>query len=183
MEFQPNIKAKRRCPKWKDTKPFSSDIKDKWKAVFTGFSIEVIDTDGNNFQSLYECGCFGKGTHSRGAPQNFRDHANSSDRGEFKEILVLDLEESFFLAFFAEALDIVDQENKPLTREETFRKFETIKPNFAYTLAAYLYLKSKGWVIKSGTKFGGDFRKFLYRSPTFRKKLINYRFQWYTNKE
>lgn len=33
--------------------------------------------------------------------------------------------------------------------------------DFVLKMAAYLYLKSKNWIIKSGIKFGGDFRKVL----------------------
>jgi tRNA splicing endonuclease len=74
--------------------------------------------------------------------------------------LVLSLEEAFFLHKILNCLEIRDIEDKILSTSGIWTKFCRLKENFVECFIAYLFLKSKNWVIKSGVKFGGDFRKF-----------------------
>lgn len=80
---------------------------------------------------------------------------------DFEESLVLFLEESFFLHYALRCLSIIDFiSNKELSTDEILNKFCKIKPTFITHYVSYHYLRSKNWVIKSGLKFGGDFRKY-----------------------
>lgn len=62
---------------------------------------------------------------------------------------------SFLLGFFVclllfqEALSIL----------QLWRLFRSLQPNFEITYAAYHYFRSKGWVPKSGIKYGTDLSK------------------------
>lgn len=73
---------------------------------------------------------------------------------------VLFLEEAFFLHHNIDCLDILDLDNNLISTHELWKKFNKLKSNFVECYVAYLYLKSKNWVIKPGIKFGGEFRKF-----------------------
>lgn len=73
--------------------------------------------------------------------------------------LVLFLEEAFFLHHTIDCLEIRDLDDNQISTEDLWSKLCTLKEKFVESYIAYLYLKSKNWVIKSGMKFGGDFRK------------------------
>lgn len=73
--------------------------------------------------------------------------------------IVLYLEEAFFLCNFAGLLEIRDLNDEKVSTYELWCKFCKLKENFVECFVAYLFLKSRNWVIKPGLKFGGDFRK------------------------
>jgi tRNA intron endonuclease, catalytic C-terminal domain/tRNA intron endonuclease, N-terminal domain len=77
------------------------------------------------------------------------------------ETLVLFLEEAFFLHDNLKFLEIRNLDDEPMTTDVILSRFCELSPNFLKNFAAYLYLKKKNWVIKSGIKFGGDFRNIL----------------------
>lgn len=74
--------------------------------------------------------------------------------------LVLFLEEAFFLHHTIKCLEIRDLDDRPMATEELWGNLCKLKETFVETFVAFLYLKSKNWVLKSGIKFGGDFREF-----------------------
>lgn len=74
--------------------------------------------------------------------------------------LILFLEEAFFLLTNIRCLEIRDLDDSTIPADELWKTFCNIKDKFIECYVAYLYLKSKNWVIKSGAKFGGDFRKY-----------------------
>lgn len=171
MEFKPIIKPKKGFyNKTISCVPFPTCInkEKKFTGIFTGFSIEVCDPE--EIKAIYDAGCYGKGSKSRSAPKILRKDKikesvpESSDiamdeQEEIQESLVLDLEEATFLSFYLDILRIVDLNNKEIEWNYLITKFQIIKPNFIDCLAGYLYFKSKNWVVKTGTKFGGNFRK------------------------
>lgn len=79
---------------------------------------------------------------------------------EIAQTQVLFLEEAFFLSHNIGCLVILDLDNNQISTQELWNKFNKLKSNFVDCYVAYLYLKSKNWVIKPGIKFGGEFRKF-----------------------
>uniref|UniRef100_A0A182JT01 tRNA-intron lyase n=1 Tax=Anopheles christyi TaxID=43041 RepID=A0A182JT01_9DIPT len=83
-----------------------------------------------------------------------------------KEPLCLFLEEAFFLMHVLNILRLKDLHDNTLPVPDAFRKFRKVKRNFLACYCAYLYLKSKNWVIKSGIKFGGDFVIYV-KGPQF----------------
>lgn len=78
------------------------------------------------------------------------------------ETLTLSLEEAFFLSYYRKnVLKIVNHQDEEMHWSEFLAKIEIIQPDFLCHLAAYIHLKSNGWVVKSGFKFGSDFCKLL----------------------
>lgn len=75
--------------------------------------------------------------------------------------LVLFLEEAFFLCTFCECLEIRDLNDVKIEFEDLWRSFCGIKENFVECFVAYLFFRSRNWVIKPGMKFGGDYREFV----------------------
>lgn len=74
------------------------------------------------------------------------------------ETLNLTLEEAFFLQYALGCLQVIDMSG-PLTILQTWQKFGESKSDFIESYIVYHYFRSKGWVVKSGHKFGGDFCK------------------------
>lgn len=81
------------------------------------------------------------------------------DPFDIPKSLILFPEEAFFLIHQIKCLELRDLDNKILTAEELWKRYCDIKYDFVESYVAYLYLKSKNWVIKAGTKFGGNFCK------------------------
>ncbi|EDV33424.1 uncharacterized protein Dana_GF20864 [Drosophila ananassae] len=143
MDFTFNCKRKR-CPyKNYNFAPFPTG--EICQGVFNGLSVEV--TDAQQGRSLYDNGCYGKGSKSRGGPAS----------GEQDETLLLGLEESCFLAFYLGKLEIKSLSGDTMDWETFLNAAKELNERFLDNLACYLYLKAKNWVIKSGIKFGGDF--------------------------
>ncbi|XP_012688129.2 tRNA-splicing endonuclease subunit Sen2 [Clupea harengus] len=81
------------------------------------------------------------------------------------EYLQLSLEEAFFLVYALGCLSIYDHE-EPLSVLQVWEMCRSMQPNFETTYVAYHYFRSKGWVPKTGVKYGSDF--MLYRKgPPF----------------
>jgi tRNA splicing endonuclease len=78
------------------------------------------------------------------------------------ETLILFLEEAFFLHDTLKCLQIRDTTDAILQTSDILDMFCKINPNFMTNFVAYLYLKKKNWVIKSGMKFGGDYCEYAY---------------------
>ncbi|KAL3889464.1 hypothetical protein ACJMK2_001808 [Sinanodonta woodiana] len=82
------------------------------------------------------------------------------------EDLRLSLEEAFFLSFGLGCLVVLDQDKTPMTLSTMWQKFSSSQKRFVPKYIAYHHFRSKGWVPKSGLKFGADF--ILYRvGPPF----------------
>lgn len=83
------------------------------------------------------------------------------DSDALPEVLNLLLEESVFLSFGLGCLyvsDIYGQKNFSIN--EFWNICLESDKNFLQRYIAYHHFRSKGWVVKCGLKFGGDFRKF-----------------------
>ncbi|XP_034474449.1 tRNA-splicing endonuclease subunit Sen2-1 [Drosophila innubila] len=149
MEFTPHFKRKRKSSQsYLKLVPFPHCQNGKpYHGVFNGLCVEVKDSEEAQIGTLYENGCYGKGSRSRGGPAT----------GMTSETLLLGLEEACMLCYFLEALEIRDLSGSKLNFETYLKWALEYDDKFVYKLAAYLYLKSKNWIIKSGIKFGGDF--------------------------
>lgn len=83
-----------------------------------------------------------------------------TDPFPLEESLVLFLEEAFFLQQSLRCLKIVDFAlNSELSTDDFLGVCSTLNKNFVLHFVVYHYYRSKGWIVKSGLKFGGDFRK------------------------
>lgn len=83
-----------------------------------------------------------------------------ADPFPIEEVLALLPEEAFFLHFSLRCLKVINfEQTHEYTTEEIFGKFCAMNPQFIQRYIVYHYYRSKNWVVKSGLKFGGDFRK------------------------
>ncbi|XP_051528283.1 tRNA-splicing endonuclease subunit Sen2 isoform X2 [Myxocyprinus asiaticus] len=81
------------------------------------------------------------------------------------EYLQLSYEEAFFLVYALGCLSVY-YSGEPLSVIQLWAMFCSVQPNFSTTYTAYHYFRSKGWVPKSGIKYGTDL--MLYRKgPPF----------------
>jgi tRNA splicing endonuclease len=87
------------------------------------------------------------------------DQRVHDDPFDIPQSLILLPEEAFFLQKELNCLEIQDLNGTAMTTEELWEKFCATKHNFAQSYVAYVYCKSKNWVIKPGSKFGGQFCK------------------------
>uniref|UniRef100_D3TRD0 tRNA-intron lyase n=1 Tax=Glossina morsitans morsitans TaxID=37546 RepID=D3TRD0_GLOMM len=163
MIFSPNVKSKKGAnTKWHTT-PFPTADKELI-GIFTGLSVEVCENA--DIIELYTNGNYGKGTKSRSTPQIIRIESATHNLERYEETLALSLEEAFFLSYYLKVLTINNIQDERLEWFEMLQECETINRKFVCNLAAYIYLKSKCWIVKSGLKFGSNF--LIYRKgPRF----------------
>ncbi|KAL4708997.1 hypothetical protein ACJJTC_005858 [Scirpophaga incertulas] len=77
------------------------------------------------------------------------------------EKLMLTLPEAFFLSYGLGCLQILDSENKHINTDQLWDIFQRTDKNFIIKYVVYHYFRSKGFIVKPGIKFGGDF--LLYK--------------------
>jgi len=94
----------------------------------------------------------------------------SSCSTEYEQLLILSgvqhelsyfllLEEAFFLSYTLECLEMRKENGSLISIVECWKQFNGLKKNFPYFYAAYHYYRSKGWVVKPGQQYGGDYGK------------------------
>ncbi|XP_026495684.1 tRNA-splicing endonuclease subunit Sen2 [Vanessa tameamea] len=83
------------------------------------------------------------------------------DKIVLQEKLMLSLEEAFFLLYGLGCLQIVNNENNILNIEDCWKIFSESDRYFIEKYVVYHYFRSKGYIVKPGIKFGGDY--LLYR--------------------
>uniref|UniRef100_A0A182Y5W8 tRNA-intron lyase n=1 Tax=Anopheles stephensi TaxID=30069 RepID=A0A182Y5W8_ANOST len=179
--FAYNLRAKKKIvPELARTLPLPVNDKAQTEplqidAVFTGFSVDV--TDSESIRLLCLNGGFGQGMLSRAFPacltatrelvrKRKRNTNVEPTQDTVNEPLCLFLEEAFFLMHTLNILRVKDLFGKSIDVRAAFERFRKVKQNFLACYSAYLYLKSKNWVIKSGIKFGGDFVIYV-KGPQF----------------
>jgi tRNA-splicing endonuclease subunit Sen2 len=179
--MQPEPKRKRFI--FQDIVPFpSADV--TIKSLFTGLDVEIFDKTSIN--CLFDSGCYGMNSKPRQAisynekkkkkaPEMTQieyerkiqwkeKFGNSNEDDEIDpfaipQSLVLFPEEAMFLNKEIKCLQVYDLDDKLISTENLWKLFCELKYNFVECYVSFLYLKSKNWVIKSGIKFGGNFRK------------------------
>ncbi|XP_033226834.1 tRNA-splicing endonuclease subunit Sen2 isoform X2 [Belonocnema kinseyi] len=89
-----------------------------------------------------------------------------------KETLHLTFEETFFLMFGLGCLRVVDFQGKVLSIKEAWEHFCREDPFFVQKYVIYHYFRSKGWVVKPGLKYGGDFLLYKQGPPFYHASYI-----------
>lgn len=172
----------------KDSLPFeiieengkSYIIPNYFVGYLTSKGVEVKDE--RSICQLYEKGKFGVGSLSKEVPEfcrrkklsNFLEDDNEFQEN-FKEInstdkfktLYLMFEEAFFLSYGLGCL-IVKENDKELNISDLWKRFcwLALDGRFPCKYISYHYFRSKGWIVKSGLKYGADF--VLYKDgPLF----------------
>lgn len=82
------------------------------------------------------------------------------DPFSIEDALALLPEEAFFLHFSLRCLKVWNfNQTHEFTTEELLEQFCRADSKFVQKFIVYHFYRSKNWVVKSGLKFGGDFRK------------------------
>ena len=113
-----------------------------------------------------------KSTEARSVEKSYRDfiqrikELRKTDPFPVKEHLQLTSEEATYLAVELNVLQVLSTDKTPLNSETLWSHFLEANGRFVERYTAYRYYRSKGWVPKSGLKFGVDF--LLYKEgPSF----------------
>lgn len=83
-----------------------------------------------------------------------------------EEFLQLGYEEAFYLAFETNLLDIIDEKDYFMSAEECWERFSITDPSFPFRFVVYNFYRRKGWVVRSGLKYGTDFVLYPSSGPT-----------------
>ena len=81
------------------------------------------------------------------------------------ETLHLTFEETFFLMYGLGCLQLMQYDGSIFTIKNAWNHFQQQDKYFIQKYVVYHYFRSKGWVVKQGLKYGGDFREFIYYLP------------------
>lgn len=132
-------------------KPFPNELTSAAFGIFTGLDIEVFDCD--LIDKIHKSGFYGLNPKPRQMVAfNMQTENNLSNTNS----LVLFPEEAFFLHQYFN-LQVQDLQCQLMSSERLWSSLCDLKETFVECYIAYLYLKSKNWVIKPGIKFGSDY--------------------------
>lgn len=135
------------------TKPFPELSSISAFGIFTGLDIEVFDCD--LIQKISESG-YGLNPKPR---QLVTFNEQTGDSSCYASSIVLFPEEAFFLHQFFD-LQVHDLRKQLMTTEMLWSSLCSLKEKFVECYVAYLYLRSKNWVVRSGIKVGSDYCEF-----------------------
>lgn len=144
-------------------------------------SVTLQDSPGAA-EELFNHGFYGKGTLSRSRPQfdvplePWKTHFPLEDR---REMLQLAAVEAFWLQHALGCLRVLRRSPEASSEEEgkeahdsvgnqrflgvqdAWELFNSVNPRFLELYTVYFFLRSRGWVVRSGLKYGVDF--VIYR--------------------
>ncbi|XP_072176088.1 uncharacterized protein [Diadema setosum] len=124
-------------------------------------------TESNNLLSL-------KGRTIRKRTRDTKVPVRHKDPYPIYEYLQLSYEEAFFLSYGLGCLSLEDSNKKQLDLSEMWRMFSRLQPSFVPNYVVYHYFRSKGWVPKTGLKFGADFIIYKKGPPFYHASYCAY---------
>ncbi|XP_076627017.1 tRNA splicing endonuclease subunit 2 isoform X1 [Colletes latitarsis] len=89
-----------------------------------------------------------------------------------QETLHLTFEETFFLLYGLGCLNLIDFDGNLLDIDSAWNLFCKVDKNFVQKYVVYHYFRSKGWVVKPGLKYGGDFLLYKQGPPFYHASYI-----------
>ncbi|XP_060812128.1 tRNA-splicing endonuclease subunit Sen2 [Bombus pascuorum] len=89
-----------------------------------------------------------------------------------QETLHLTFEETFFLLYGLGCLNLIDFDGNLLDIDSAWHIFCKTDKNFISKYVVYHYFRSKGWVVKPGLKYGGDFLLYKQGPPFYHASYI-----------
>ncbi|XP_046427713.1 tRNA-splicing endonuclease subunit Sen2 isoform X1 [Neodiprion fabricii] len=89
-----------------------------------------------------------------------------------REVMYLTFEETFFLMFGLGCLQVIDFDGNSLSILDAWNHFCHVQSDFVQKYVVYHYFRSKGWVVKSGLKYGGDFLLYKQGPPFYHASYI-----------
>ncbi|KAM3374133.1 tRNA-splicing endonuclease subunit Sen2-1 [Capsicum galapagoense] len=69
----------------------------------------------------------------------------------------LSMEEAFYLQYSLKCMKVVDQNDTELNNDVLWKHMTSRKENFPILFKAFSHLRSKNWVVRSGSQYGVDF--------------------------
>eukprot|EP00298_Acanthocystis_sp_HF-20_P007683 c17218_g1_i1.p1 GENE.c17218_g1_i1~~c17218_g1_i1.p1 ORF type:complete len:228 (+),score=69.44 c17218_g1_i1:24-707(+) len=148
---------------------------------WVGSGVWVRNKD--DMKSLFFNGSYGKGIISKrgilgvteewnnsnnyyNSNNNNNNETNTNINLEEYEVLQLSLEEAFFLHSKIKVLSIyeINSNNEQIFFDinKLWTTFLSVDPQFPLSYSTYQHFKQKGWIVRSGLKYGVDF--VLYRT-------------------
>lgn len=134
----------------------SSDDGDDWEDNING-TLEITDT--NNITVVVPNSDSELDDNSTNYFENIKAEC-CVNQTKLQEKLMLTLQEAFFLVYGFGSLQIIDMENHILNIEQAWELFKEIDKKFIPKYVVYHYFRSKGYIVKPGIKFGGDYCKY-----------------------
>lgn len=93
------------------------------------------------------------------------------------ESLLLNFEETLFLNYALNYFKVHNENGVKLSIDELWEKFNKSQSNFFERYVIYHYYRTKGWIVKSGIKYGGDYLLYkegpLYSHASYLIKIFN----------
>lgn len=89
-----------------------------------------------------------------------------------REALHLTFEETFFLLFALGCLQVIHFDGSLLDINGAWLYFCKERPDFLQKYVVYHYYRSRGWVVKPGFKYGGDFLLYKHGPPFYHASYI-----------
>ncbi|KZC14874.1 PREDICTED: tRNA-splicing endonuclease subunit Sen2 [Dufourea novaeangliae] len=89
-----------------------------------------------------------------------------------QETLHLTFEETFFLLYGLGCLNLIDFDGNLLDIDSAWHLFCKADRTFVQKYVVYHYFRSKGWVVKPGLKYGGDFLLYKQGPPFYHASYI-----------
>lgn len=83
-----------------------------------------------------------------------------------QDSLRLELCESFFLSWALGCL-LVSNDGEQMNLANMWKEFSRIEPDFIWRYAVYHHFRAKGWVVRSGQKFGVDWLLYKHGPPHY----------------
>lgn len=89
-----------------------------------------------------------------------------------QETLHLTNEETFFLSYGLGCLNVINFDGRVMNINNIWMYFCNRDKNFLQKYIVYHYFRSKGWVVKPGLKYGGDFLLYKQGPPFYHASYI-----------
>ncbi|XP_012282962.1 tRNA-splicing endonuclease subunit Sen2 isoform X2 [Orussus abietinus] len=89
-----------------------------------------------------------------------------------QETLHLTFQETFFLMFGLSCLQVINFDGNALSIQDVWTYFSKEDQHFIQKYIVYHYFRSKGWVVKPGLKYGGDYLLYKQGPPFYHASYI-----------
>jgi len=159
-------------PNTHDDKNSSEERKEEeesWKLNYYDFKSDCVNEDDNQHGKLLVL------PDSDSDTENYLKNIKPRIEDEgfpVREALHLTFEETFFLLFGLGCLQVIHFDGSLLDINTAWLYFCKEKPDFLQKYVVYHYYRSKGWVVKPGIKYGGDFLLYKEGPPFYHASYI-----------
>lgn len=169
-KFQDKTETQESCKLLNDIRKLTEKIvSDGNKNVIDLVSSDESDTNDDNLENNFfhtlddhELVVVVPNSDSEGENyfENFKPKC-CANRIKTVDKLILSLQEAYFLAYVLGCLQIINLKDELLSVEQCWKLFNEIDCLFTPKYIVYHYFKAKGYCVKPGIKFGGDYCKYI----------------------